>query len=336
MPRHVKVSEVMSRNVIAVRPETPARTIAALLFRNGISAVPVVDEAGAPIGIVSEGDLMPRDEAAREERRDWWLRMLAEGEELNPEFLGELERQDKTARQIMSAPVITIADTAELNEVAEVLSASRIKRAPVLRDGRMVGIVSRADLVKSIANPAKAAEPEPSLERSPAILVSEPYQAVQPRKPEPPRAPGSADRDELSADGFRNLLHRHEDEETSQREEVHRLMRERRHHEVSELLAADLTDASWGRMLHEARLAASKGEKEYMLLKFPSDLCNDRGRAVNVPDPNWPATLRGIAAQVFMRWKNELRPRGFHLSARVIDFPGGIPGDIGLFLVWGD
>ncbi len=147
MPRHVKVSEVMSRNVIAVRPETPARTIAALLFRNGISAVPVVDEAGAPIGIVSEGDLMPRDEAAREERRDWWLRMLAEGEELNPEFLGELERQDKTARQIMSAPVITIADTAELNEVAEVLSASRIKRAPVLRDGRMVGIVSRADLV---------------------------------------------------------------------------------------------------------------------------------------------------------------------------------------------
>lgn len=323
----------MTRNVIAVRPETPARTIAALLFRNGISAVPVVDDAGSPIGIVSEGDLIPRQEAEREQRRDWWLRMLAEGEELNPEFVAEIERQDRTARQIMSAPVITVPETAELSEVAEVLSASRIKRAPVLRDGRMVGIVSRADLVRSIVNPVEAAEPEPSLERFHSIV--EGHEAAHPRNLEAPPATPGAEFDQLSADVFLDLVHRREQDEISQREDVHRLERQRRNHEVSELLAADLTDASWARMLHEARLAASKGEKEYMLIKFPSELCNDRGRAVNVPDPSWPATLRGIAAQVFMRWKNELRPQGFHLSARVIDFPGGIPGDIGLFLGWG-
>jgi len=55
-----------------------------------------------------------------------------------------------------------------------------------------------------------------------------------------------------------------------------------------------------------------------------------------VPDPSWPITLRGIAAQVFLRWKRELRPRGFKLNARVVDFPGGVPGHIGLFLVWGE
>jgi len=63
---------------------------------------------------------------------------------------------------------------------------------------------------------------------------------------------------------------------------------------------------------------------------------HDHGRAVNVPDPSWPITLRGIAAQVFLRWKRELRPRGFKLNARVVDFPGGVPGHIGLFLVWGE
>ena len=87
-------------------------------------------------------------------------------------------------------------------------------------------------------------------------------------------------------------------------------------------------------MLHDARIAAGKGEKEHMLLRFPCELCTDRGRAVNVPEPSWPATLRGIAAQVFLRWKRELRARGFRLTARVINFPNGVPGDIGLFLVW--
>jgi len=67
------------------------------------------------------------------------------------------------------------------------------------------------------------------------------------------------------------------------------------------MLAADLTDAAWHHMMHDARIAAGKGEKEYMLLRFPCELCTDHGRAVNVPDPNWPTTLRGLAAQVFLR-----------------------------------
>jgi CBS domain-containing protein len=329
----LKAADIMTREVIAVRPDTPAHSIAMLLFKRGISAVPVVDESGTLVGMVSEGDLMPRDESEREARRDWWLRMLAEGEELSPEFVSHVESQDRTARQIMSAPVITVPDTADLVEVAEVLSMQRIKRAPVLREGRMVGIVSRADLVRAVAQSNEPApEPEPSPGRFAFIFPSEaPRPRPQPAAPAPP-----APADVLSAEGFRNVVHRHEQEETSHREEAHRLAREKRHHRVNEMLAADLTDAAWRHVLHDARSAASKGEKEHMLLKFPCELCTDHGRAVNVPDPSWPATLRGLPAQAYLRWKQELRPQGFRLTARVIDFPDGVPGDIGLFLVWGE
>jgi CBS domain-containing protein len=334
----LKAADVMTREVIAVRPDAPPRAIAALLFKHGISAVPVVDEGGAPLGMVSEGDLMPRDESERAARRDWWLRMVAEGGELDPNFVSDfvlhVESQRRTARQIMSAPVITVPDTADLVEVAEVLSVHRIKRVPVLRDGRMVGIVSRADLIRAVAHGvAPEREPEPSPGRFAFIFPSERAEAPQPR-PQPP-APSPPREDELSAERFRGFVHRHEDEETEHRQEAHRLALDKRNHEVSELLAADLTEAKWRHMLHDARIAAGKGEKEHMLLKFPCELCTDHGRAVNVPDPGWPATLRGLPAQVFLRWKQELRDRGFRLQARVIDFPDGVPGHVGLFLVWG-
>jgi hypothetical protein len=73
-----------------------------------------------------------------------------------------------------------------------------------------------------------------------------------------------------------------------------------------------------------------------MLLRFPGELCSDGGRAVNVPDPNWPQTLRGEAAEMYLRWERDLKPCGFHLAARIVDFPGGMPGNIGLFLIWGE
>ena len=87
--------------------------------------------------------------------------------------------------------------------------------------------------------------------------------------------------------------------------------------------------------MHGAREAAEHGEKEVMLLRVPSDLCTDQGRAINGPLPDWPKTLRGEAAEIYLRWEHDLKPQGFHLTARVLDFPGDKPGDIGLFLIWG-
>ena len=140
--------DVMTRDVVSVASDTPMRKIAALLVEKRISGVPVVDGSGAPIGIVSDGDLIGRSEAEREARQDWWLTTLAEGEAVNPEFLARLNYP--TARDVMSAPVISIDEETSLGEIAELMAEHRIKRVPVVRDGRIVGIVSRADLVRAL------------------------------------------------------------------------------------------------------------------------------------------------------------------------------------------
>lgn len=142
--------DVMTTKVISVHRDTPMRDIARTLLDNHISAVPVVDEAGRPIGIVSEGDLVARNDGNREARRDWWISLLAEGERLNEEFLEYARTDKRTAHQIMVAPVVTVAEDASLEEVARVLASYRIKRVPVLAHRRMVGIVSRADLLRAL------------------------------------------------------------------------------------------------------------------------------------------------------------------------------------------
>jgi CBS domain-containing protein len=147
----MKARDVMTTAVRSVGPDTPIGEIAKILRDRGISAVPVVDESGTAIGMVSEGDLIGRDEADREARRDWWLTLLAEGETLNADFLASLRPPLRRARDVMTAPVVTIGEETDLREVARLLTAHRIKRMPVLRDGRVIGIVSRADLVRAFA-----------------------------------------------------------------------------------------------------------------------------------------------------------------------------------------
>jgi len=333
----MKASDMMTTNVVTVGSDASAHSIALLLWKNGISAVPVVDDHGVPLGMISEGDLMPRDESEREARRDWWLKALAEGEELNPEFLQYLQSRERSARELMTSPIVTVEENADVIEVAELLSTKRIKRVPVMRDGRMVGIVSRADLVKALAGKGQTHEPEPSLDRDNEILVpSEKLDALtKHRKVSAASAHPVTTDDELSAQTLRELAAHHREEEAARRAEAHGQIAESHLKQARQLLAAKLSDDSWQHMLRNARAAAQKGEEEQLLLRFPCELCTDHGRAVNAPDPNWPATLRGIAAELFMRWKNELQPHGFGLLARVIDFPDGVPGDIGLYLEWG-
>ena len=146
------------------------------------------------------------------------------------------------------------------------------------------------------------------------------------------RAAAAAD---LSAGAFRDLALQFKQHEVTHRDEVKIQLAETHHKQAQEMLQARLTETSWQHMLRNARAAAQKGEEEQLLLRFPSELCTDHGRAINAPDPAWPATLRGLAAEIFLRWKKELQPQGFGLAARVVEFPDGLPGDIGLFLEWG-
>jgi CBS domain-containing protein len=104
--------------------------------------------------MLSEGDLIGRNEADREARRDWWMTLLAEGEPLNTDFLASLRTPERQARDVMTTPVVTVDEKAEVSEVAQLLTAHRIKRVPVFRNGRIAGIVSRADLVRALAEPS--------------------------------------------------------------------------------------------------------------------------------------------------------------------------------------
>ncbi len=150
----MKARDVMTTTVVSVDPDTPVSAIAKTLSEHGISAVPVIDHSGAALGMVSEGDLIGRDDAAREARRDWWLTLLAEGEPLSPEFLECLRTAERRARDVMAAPAVTVGEDTELGEVARLLTEHRIKRVPVVHagEGRVVGIVSRADLVRAMAS----------------------------------------------------------------------------------------------------------------------------------------------------------------------------------------
>lgn len=80
--------------------------------------------------------------------------------------------------------------------------------------------------------------------------------------------------------------------------------------------------------------AVKEGKYEAMVFSFPSRLCTDSGRAINNLDPNWPDTLQGKARELYEGFKTNLQPKGYRLKAAIIDFPGGMPGNVGLFLNW--
>jgi CBS domain-containing protein len=132
----------MVRNVITVGPEASVREVADILFKNRISALPVVDEHGKLIGIISEGDLARRAELKTDYRRSWWLEIFARKskEALAIEYRKSHARRVK---DVMTRKVITARPATSLRDIAALLEKNRIKRVPIVANGKLVGIVSR-------------------------------------------------------------------------------------------------------------------------------------------------------------------------------------------------
>jgi CBS-domain-containing membrane protein len=146
--------DVMSRQVLTVAPETSVSEVARLLLERRISAAPVVDAQGRLAGIVSEGDLMTRPETGATRRPSWWLSLLG-GREDAAHYV---KAHGSRAADVMTREVVTVTEDTPLGEVARLLEERRIKRVPVVRRGKLVGIVSRADLLRGLAS----ARPRPT------------------------------------------------------------------------------------------------------------------------------------------------------------------------------
>ncbi|RZF24522.1 CBS domain-containing protein [Paraburkholderia sp. UYCP14C] len=150
----MQASDIMTTPVVSIAPDRSVYDAAKLLTEHHISGMPVVDDNGDVIGVVSEGDLLRRVETGTEtQRRSWLAEFMAPTRELAAEYLKEHSIQ---VRDVMSAPALTVHHAAPLTEVAELLGRKHIKRLPVLRDGKLVGIVSRANLVRALASCAPA------------------------------------------------------------------------------------------------------------------------------------------------------------------------------------
>lgn len=335
----MQASDVMTTEVVSTTADTPVAQVARLLLEHGISAVPVLGPDGSLIGMVSEGDLASRDELARMARRDWWLRLIAEGARPDNVLLERLRQTDRTAGDVMSAPVVSISDTTDVKEIAQLLADHHIKRVPVVKDGRVVGIVSRADLLRVIAAGSAETAAAPAQRRPRNFLIEmfgeyhrPAWEVIPPQPAEGAPAPPPPQ----DAAAFRSLVEQFHGGETARRADAARAAAAQREHRAAELLETHVTEESWQALLHHAREAAAAGAQECLMLRFPNQLCIDGGRAIEVAEESWPATLRGEAAELYLRWERELKPRGFHIAARVMEYPDGKPGDIGLFLLWGE
>lgn len=157
------VSDVMTRHVISVSPDATVEDAAKQMLERGISGLMVVDAKGELAGMVTEGDLLRRDELGTERHRPWWLRMLVSPGRQAADFT---RAHGRRVRDVMTVDVVTVPADAALEAVVEVMEQHRIKRVPVAEGGHVVGVVSRADLLRALVVAERHDKPVASDDRS--------------------------------------------------------------------------------------------------------------------------------------------------------------------------
>jgi CBS domain-containing protein len=150
-------SDVMTGAAITIAPDATVADAARIMAEKGLSGLPVVGLSGQLVGIVTEGDLLRRKELGSETRRTWWARLFRDDKSLAGEFA---KAHGRFVRQVMTRNVICVRHDTPIGRVAELLSTLDVKRLPVLKNGALVGVVSRRDVMRSLAKLA-ALEAQP-------------------------------------------------------------------------------------------------------------------------------------------------------------------------------
>jgi CBS-domain-containing membrane protein len=159
----MKARDIMVEPVLTIKGSARVPELAKLLTERRVSGLPVVDDKGALIGIVSETDLMHRAETGTERRRKWWMQLFADSDTLARDFVKSHGTQ---VADIMSPFVITVSADADLSHIANVLDSNHIKRVPIMEKDVLVGIITRGDLVR---RPDSHHLPLPTRRRQPQL-----------------------------------------------------------------------------------------------------------------------------------------------------------------------
>ena len=142
----MRVREVMTEDVLTIGPEAPLKDVAKILVEHGVSGLPVCDIEGHVVGVISEGDILYKEHDPAEGRVGGPLGWIVDG---NPNYRGAVKAQAVTAGTAMTAPAVTIPPYESVAQAARIMCERRVNRLPVVKDELLVGIVTRADLVRA-------------------------------------------------------------------------------------------------------------------------------------------------------------------------------------------
>jgi CBS domain-containing protein len=145
----MNAADIMTRDILSVGPETPVAEAIGLMLDNRVSGVPVIDEAGQLVGILTEGDLLRRGETGTERHRPRWVEILMGPGRLASEYV---RTHGRKVEEIMTRELVTVDPETLLDEIVGLMERHRIKRVPVLEGEKLVGIVSRADFLRALAH----------------------------------------------------------------------------------------------------------------------------------------------------------------------------------------
>jgi len=152
----MQVKDVMTRPVISVGPDDTVERAIRMMLQNHISGLPVIDSSGRLQGIVTEGDFLRRAETATQRSRPRWLEFLIGPGRMAEEYV---RTHGRKINDVMTSEALTVTEDAPLEEVVNLMEKKRIKRVPVVRSNKVVGIVSRANLLRALASIAGEAKP---------------------------------------------------------------------------------------------------------------------------------------------------------------------------------
>ena len=152
----MNAGDIMTQSTVTVDPDASIMHAIHLMLKRRISGLPVVDNTGALVGILTEGDLLRRAELGTQKRRPRWIEFLIGPGRLASEYVSACGR---TVREVMTTLVHTVPEDAPLTDVVKIMESRQVKRLPVVRDGRVVGILSRANLLRALVSIARDTKP---------------------------------------------------------------------------------------------------------------------------------------------------------------------------------